>query len=96
VTTWGIRQRINDSIWSSITVTILVQNKKRINLKIIDRVSQHEFSYLLEGLKKMDEFEFVINSKIEEHTKVMKDYWYFINPLLNVVYPEFFRKDFNQ
>ena len=40
-------------------------NKKRINLKIIDRVSQHELSYLLEDLKKMDEFEFVINSEIE-------------------------------
>lgn len=59
-----IRQRINDSIWSSITVTILAQNKKRINLKIIDKVYPNEFSYLLEGLKKIDEFEFVINSEI--------------------------------
>jgi hypothetical protein len=31
----------------------------------MDRVSQHELSYLLEGLKKMDEFEVVINSEIE-------------------------------
>ena len=65
------------------------QNKKRINLKIIDKVSQHEFSYLLEGLKKIDEFEFVINPEIEEHTNVTKNYSYFINPLLNLVYPEF-------
>jgi len=43
----------------------LNQKKKRINLKIIDRVSQHELSYLLEGLKKMDEFEFIIGSEIE-------------------------------
>jgi hypothetical protein len=68
----------------------IAQNKKRINLKIIVKVSQHEFSYLLEGLKKIDEFEFVINSEIEEHTNVTKDYSYFINPpLLNLVYPEF-------
>ena len=50
------------------------RKQKRIYLKKIDRVSQHEFSYLLEGLKKIDEFEFVINSEIEEHTKVMQDY----------------------
>ena len=32
----------------------------------MDRISQHELSYLLEGLKKMNcEFEFVINSEIE-------------------------------
>ena len=29
----------------------------------------------------------------KEHTKTIKDYLYFINPLLNVVYPEFLRKE---
>ena len=44
----------------------MAEYKKRINLKIMDRISQHELSYLLEGLKKMNgEFEFVISSEIE-------------------------------
>ena len=32
----------------------------------------------------------------KEHIKTIKDYYYFINPLLNTVYPEFLRKKFNQ
>jgi hypothetical protein len=32
----------------------------------------------------------------EKYSKTIKDYSYFINPLLNVVYPELFRKEFNQ
>jgi hypothetical protein len=44
---------------------ITMQNKKRINLKIIQSISQHELSYLLEGLKKLDEFEFTISTNIQ-------------------------------
>lgn len=32
----------------------------------------------------------------KEHTETIKDYSYFINPLLNVIYPQFLRKEFNQ
>ena len=31
----------------------------------MERISQHELSYLVEGLKKMDEFDFVIDSQIK-------------------------------
>jgi hypothetical protein len=31
----------------------------------MDRISQHELSYLVDGLKKLKEFEFVVNSEIE-------------------------------
>ena len=32
----------------------------------------------------------------EKYSKTIEDYSYFINPLLNVVYPRFLRKEFNQ
>jgi hypothetical protein len=31
----------------------------------MDRISQHELSYLIDGLKKLNEFEFVVSSEIE-------------------------------
>ena len=43
----------------------MMNNKKRINLKIIDRISQHELSYIINMLDKLDEYEFIISSEIE-------------------------------
>jgi hypothetical protein len=40
-------------------------NKKRVNVKILDRISQHELSYIMEGLKKLNEFEFRVSVEIE-------------------------------
>jgi hypothetical protein len=39
--------------------------KKRVNLKILDRISQHELSYIVEGLRKLEEFEFRVSAEIE-------------------------------
>jgi hypothetical protein len=61
------------------------KNKNHILKETQDKINSEK----LEIIKK---FELIK----KEHTKVLKDYSYFINPLLNVVYPEFLRKDFNQ
>lgn len=42
-----------------------LNNKKRVNVKILDRISQHELSYIIEGLKKLVEFDFRVSVEIE-------------------------------
>jgi len=55
---------------------------------------------LKETQGKLDEEKSEIIKKFDsiknEYAKIINDYLYFIKPLLNVVYPEFLRKDFNQ
>lgn len=48
-----------------------MQNKKRIFLKITQPISQHELSYLLEGLKKLDEFDITVSTEIEVRSKYL-------------------------
>ena len=52
--------------------------------------TQERISY--EKTEIIKKFESINNN----HVKTINDYSYFIDPLLNVVYPEFLRKEFNQ
>jgi hypothetical protein len=42
-----------------------LNNKNGVNAKILDRISQHESSYIMEGLKKLDEFDFRVSVEID-------------------------------
>ena len=61
------------------------ENKNQVLKETQDRID-------CEKLEIVNTFESI---KIE-HTETINDYSYFINPFLNVIYPEFLRKEFNR
>ena len=61
------------------------ENKNHVLKETQDRINSEKKEIInkFESIKK-------------EHTKAINDYSYFTNPLLNIVYPLFLRKEFNQ